>query len=133
MTTLSPSEVVKQFMDRMGAGDIDGAIAMHTDDVVFEFPGPPEALPWAGRWEGAKVSEWYGLFGAALEIRQLGVHTWIAEGDKVVVVGDEVSASRKTGKEYTAKWCFVFTVRGDKIAGWQGFEDTHAIMSCAPY
>ena len=133
MTTLSTAQVVKQFMDRIGAGDIDGAIAMHTDDIVLDFPGPPDILPWAGRWEGAKARDWYGALGGALDIRHLERHTWIADGDKVVVIGDEISASRKSGKEYSAKWCFVFTVRGEKIAGWLGFEDTHAIMSCAPY
>ncbi len=41
MTTLSTAQVVKQFMDRIGAGDIDGAIAMHTDDIVLDFQVPP--------------------------------------------------------------------------------------------
>ncbi len=133
MTTLSAKEVAKQFMDRIGAGDIDGAIEMHADDIVLDFPGPADALPWAGRWEGARAREFYATLGGALDIRKLDIHTWVAEGDKVVVIGDEVSASFKSGKEYSAKWCFVFTVRGEKIADWLGFEDTHAIMTCAPY
>ncbi len=54
MTTISPKDVVEQFMARIGAGDIDGAIEMHADDIVVDFPGLPDELPWAGRWEGTK-------------------------------------------------------------------------------
>ena len=133
MTTISPKDVVEQFMARIGAGDIDGAIEMHADDIVIDFPGPPDELPWAGRWEGARAAEWYGTLGGALDIRHVVQHICVAEGDKVVLIGDEVSASRKSGKEYSAPWCFLLTVRDGKIAAWQGFEDTHMIMSCAPY
>ncbi len=133
MATQSPKDTVEQFLGLIGAGDIDGAVAMHADDIVVHFPGPPEELPWAGTWSGAKAAEWYAALGGALDIRQLGQHHIIAEGDKVVVTGDEVSASRKSGKEYSADWCFLFTVRDGKIASWQGYEDTHAIMSSTPY
>ena len=37
MTTISPKDVVEQFMARIGAGDIDGAIEMHADDIVIDF------------------------------------------------------------------------------------------------
>ena len=133
MMTESPKDVVSRFMARIGAGDIAGAVEMHADDIIVDFPGPPDALPWAGRWQGAKAAEWYAALGGALDIRQIEQKFCIAEGDKVVLIGDEVSASRKSGKEYTAGWCFLFTVRDGKIAAWQGFEDTHAIMSAAPY
>ena len=51
----------------------------------------------------------------------------------VAVTGLEEAASQISGKDYRAKWCWVFQVRGDKIVLWDAYEDTEAMANCGPY
>ena len=133
MSAASPKDVVRQYLDYLGTGNTEGLISLLTDDVVFDFNGLDD-LPWAGRWEGIeKIHEYFEVMFGALEIRSHVIKHWISEGDKVVVLGDEVAASRKSGKEYEAKWSWTFTVRGDKIAVWDAYEDTEKMAVCGPY
>ena len=133
MTNADPKQVVRQYLDCLKNGDTEGALAMHTDDVVLDFPGSSD-LPWAGVWNGAaEAKRWYQVLFDTLEIRSHVHNAFIAEGDMVLVLGDEVSASRKSGKEFRVKWAWAFKVRGDRIASWTGYEDTEAIAACGPY
>ena len=55
------------------------------------------------------------------------------DDEEQLVTGLEEAASQISGKDYRAKWCWVFQVRGDKIVLWDAYEDTEAMASCGPY
>lgn len=129
----TPEEVVRSYLKCLATGDVAGILELHTDDSVIDMPGTP-ALPWAGRWVGTKkIREYFQLLPSVMEIRSHTQRLWVVEDNKVAVTGNETAACRKTGKEYTSKWCWVFEVRDGKIAVWDAYEDTEAMFNCGPW
>ena len=133
MTTSSAKAVIEKWVGYLAPGDIEAIIATFADDAVIDMPGSSD-LPWAGRWQGAaKIDEYFKVMPAALRIISHEHKIWVAEDDMVAVTGLEEAASQISGKDYRAKWCWVFQVRGDKIVLWDAYEDTEAMASCGPY
>jgi len=133
MNTTSAKAVIEKWMGMLATGDMEAIAAMFTDDAVIDMPGTSD-LPWAGRWRGrAKIDEYFKVMPAALEIREHEHKIWVAEDDMVAVTGLEAGASRISGKNYRAKWCWVFQVRDGKIALWDAYEDTEAMANCGPW
>jgi len=133
MPDTKPSNVVKQFFEYLGAGNMDGILGLFTDDGAIDMPGSKN-LPWAGRWTGKeKLKEYFVVMPTALDIRGATQTRWIAEGNSVAVTGTEHGASRISGKEYRAKWSWIFEIRDGKIALWDAYEDTEAMLNCGPW
>ena len=133
MNTASAKVVIEKWIGLLASGDMEAIVASFADDAVIDMPGSSD-LPWAGRWQGrAKIDEYFRVMPAALEIREHEHKIWVAEGDMVAVTGLEAAASRVSGKDYRAKWCWVFQVRDGKIALWDAYEDTEAMANCGPW
>ena len=130
---MSARDVVKGFLDQLAGGDAATIVAMFTDDAVIDMPGGDD-LPWAGRWQGrAAIEDYFRVMPAALAMHEHVIETWVVDGDTVSVNGEEAGSSRISGKHYRAKWCWVFTVQGGRIAVWDAYEDTQALSACGPW
>ncbi|GJE29651.1 nuclear transport factor 2 family protein [Methylobacterium organophilum] len=133
MSEKTAESVIRDFLACLASGDSAGAVALFAEDGAIDMPGTG-ALPWAGRWTGkAKLVEYFEVMPAALEIRGHTQKVWVVDGDNVAVTGTEVAASRISGKEYTAKWAWVFTVKDGRILLWDAYEDTEAMFNCGPW
>jgi ketosteroid isomerase-like protein len=85
---MSPLEVVEKFGAAWGAHDLDGALAMVTDDCVFDATGPaPDGVRHVGpdairkAWQGifddtASLFEAEETFAADDRVVQLWRYTW---------------------------------------------------------
>ncbi len=130
---MSAREVVKGFLDCLASGDAALIVPFFGDDAAIDMPGGDD-LPWAGRWQGrAAIEEYFRVMPAVLAMHEHVIRTWVVEGDTVSVNGEEAGSSRVSGKHYRAKWCWVFTVQGGKIALWDAYEDTQALSACGPW
>ena len=110
MSIPSAKETVEKWVGLLATGDMDAIVAMFADDAVIDMTGSSD-LPWAGRWQGAaKIDEYFKVMPAALKILEHEHKIWIAEDDMVAVTGLEVAASHVSGKDYRAKWCWVFVM-----------------------
>ena len=49
---------------------------------------------------------------------------FIAEGDKVVVVGNATWLTKPTGRSFDSPWVHVMTIRDGKIARFEAYNDT---------
>tara|TARA_Y100000588_G_C14170162_1_gene888754 strand:- start:10 stop:414 length:405 start_codon:yes stop_codon:yes gene_type:complete len=133
MSIPSAKETVEKWVGLLATGDMDAIVAMFADDAVIDMPGSSD-LPWAGRWQGAaKIDEYFKVMPAALKILEHEHKIWIAEDDMVAVTGLEVAASHVSGKDYRAKWCWVFKISDGKILLWDAYEDTEAMANCGPW
>jgi len=133
MSTPSAKETVEKWVGLLATGDIDAIVAMFADDAVIDMPGSSD-LPWAGRWQGsAKINEYFKVMPAALKILEHEHKLWIVEEDMVAVTGLEAAASHISGKDYRAKWCWVFKICEGKIVLWDAYEDTEAMANCGPW
>ena len=49
---------------------------------------------------------------------------FLAQADRVVVLGSIRAQVKDTGRSYDNEWAMVWTLRDGKVAGWQIYEDT---------
>ncbi len=126
MSEQTNADVVRQAYEAFGSGDIPAMLGMLTDDVEFTMQGPP-VLPYAGTHRGREgVAEFFSLLGENLEFERFEPREFVAQGDTVVVLGDERSLVKSTGRAFEQKWAHVYTMRDGRCARGLFIEDTAA-------
>ena len=64
-----------------------------------------------------------------LEIQRFEPESFVSEGDRVVVLGNETTRFKATGKVLDMRWAHVFTVRNGKVVAFEEYKDTSALMA----
>src|SRR5687767_1503238 len=101
-------EFLKQCYAAYGAGNLDYLVSCMTDDIVWELPDVPN-LPFTGKRQGAQnVADYFKLSNEYLAIREFVPHEFIAQGDKVVVLGHGEWTAKETGMDFDSDWVHVF-------------------------
>jgi ketosteroid isomerase-like protein len=126
MDSQQNKQLVMQGYQMYQAGNIDGLLQLFEDDI--EWIGmPTESVPFSGTYHGKQgVAQFFVDMDQALEVQEFTPQQFIAEDDKVVVVGKGKWSVKTTGQSYESPWVHVFTVRDGKIALFQQFSDTAA-------
>jgi len=133
LTDDNPKSVVDRFLSLLAGGTRDEIVACFTEDGAIDMAGTPD-FPWAGRWRGrAKLEEYFTVMPAALEMIDHQMTSCTVEGNRVAVTGTEHGRSLASGKDYHAKWAWVFHIRDGGIEFWDAYEDTQAFEHCAPW
>ena len=108
-------------------GDIPALLDALSEDVEWAVP-EVEGVPGRGTWRGPEqVGEFFRILSDTQEPRQLELREFVAQGDKVVVLGHYVWHVKATGKEWESDFAHVLTVREGKIARFQEYTDTAAL------
>lgn len=130
MTEQENVAAVRSVYVSFGRGDIGAVLAALTDDVEWILPGPAGTLPFAGVRRGREqVVQFFAVIAETLTFEQFEPGEFIAQGDKVVVLGRSRDRMRSTGRLVENEWAAVFTLRGGRIAKYQVYEDTAAFVS----
>jgi len=119
-------DIIKEAYAAFERGDIPAVLAVQDSTAEIESPGPRE-IPWAGSYRGPEGAERY--FGIAFdesEVETFETHTFVAQGDKVVVLGVERVRSKRTGRSYETHWAHAITLAAGKIIKWREYVDTAA-------
>ena len=126
MNEKTTADVVQQAYAAFGQGDIPALLRFLTDDVEWTLQGPT-VIPWAGTHHGHEgVTEFFSMLGETLELEQFEPREYVAQGDTVVVLGQERSLVKPTGRMFEQEWAHVYTLRDGKIATGLFIEDTAA-------
>ncbi len=121
-------EKVKSAYAAFQRGDIQGVLQTLTEDAEWETPGDSNLIPTAGKRRGhAGVAQFFETLGQTEEIEHFEPREFIAQGDKVVVLGNYKGRVTATRREYDIDWLHIFTFRGDLISGFREFADTAAL------
>ena len=119
--------VALSFLEHLSAGEIDAALDLIADDVVWWLAGEPEQFAIAGTKNKAELAEMLATIGKGMpngiRLTITGVTT---QGDRVAVEmnADGVSA---TGREYHNHYHDLLEVRDGKIhAGREYLDTAHA-------
>jgi ketosteroid isomerase-like protein len=122
--------VVQQTYEAFGRGDVPGLLSLLDSNVEWTTPGADD-LPTAGTRRGAaQVGEFFKTIGELLEFDSFEPQTFIADGDRVVVLGvDRVRVKGGSGKSLNEAWCHVFTIRDGRIAAFREYMDTAAFAA----
>jgi uncharacterized protein len=80
--------IVKQLYDAYERHDISSVLDMFTDHAVLHGPAPAGVLPWGGIYDSrGSIADFFKALGESLETHQFELLDFIAQGNKVVVVG----------------------------------------------
>jgi uncharacterized protein len=123
-------QIVKDFFAAMGGANKQDLLALVAEDIEWIIPG--EGWPLAGTHRGRA-----GL-AAALQKASEEVETtypappeFVAQGDRVMVVGLATGKIRATNKPFKDNWVFDITVRDGKVTRIREYIDTQALARAA--
>jgi hypothetical protein len=118
-------QLVKDFYVALGKGDIPTVLEMLSDDAEWEMPHPREIVPFGGKWQGKEeVKKFFGVMHDTVQVKGFQLEEFLADGNKVIVIGHMKGVALPTGKEYENDLVAVWTVENGKIKGMRDFMDT---------
>jgi ketosteroid isomerase-like protein len=86
-----------------------------------------EGAPGRGTWRGPEqVGEFFRILSDTQEPRQIELREFVAQGDKVVVLGHYIWHVKATGKEWESDFVHALSVRDGKMTRFQEYTDTAA-------
>jgi ketosteroid isomerase-like protein len=119
-------KLVQSGYDFFDKGDIDGLLTLFSDDIKWTVP-EIENAPFAGSRNGkSAVGKFFQQLDESEEITEFVPKEFIAQDERVVVLGRSKSTVRATGKTYETDWVHVFTLRDGKVAEFHEFFDNAA-------
>ncbi|TXC71296.1 nuclear transport factor 2 family protein [Sphingomonas ginsenosidivorax] len=123
MSTARNKEVVQAYMDLFGRADIDGLLAMMTEDATWTIVGKPHLFAGVGEKSRGEIENiWRKLYAGIDGGLDMAVTGMIAEGDQVAV--EVVSHAQLTnGTVYENAYHFLVTVRDGRIAAVKEYTD----------
>lgn len=123
---MNNTEIVQKAYECFGKGDIPGLLECCADDIGWTVPEIENAAFAGARKGKAAVGEFFGQLVEGEDITRFEPLEFIAQGDKVVVLGESAATVRSTGKSYETDWVHVFHLRDGKIADFREFFDNAA-------
>lgn len=120
------TQIIRDAYEKFGSGDVPGLLSLFADDIDWATPHIENA-PFSGNRLGLEeVGEFFKLLGEAEDIAFFEPDEFIAQGDKVVVLGSSKATVKSTSRSYETDWVHVFTVKDGKVTNFAEFFDTAA-------
>ena len=123
---MNNTEIVQSAYECFGKGDIPGLMTTLSDDIEWSVPEIENAAFAGSRTGKEAVGEFFTQLVEAEDMTRFEPLEFIAEGDKVVVLGESEATVRSTGKTYQTDWVHVFHVQDGKIKEFREFFDNAA-------
>jgi len=126
MSTKENVQIVKDFLAAVGRRDKQGLLALSAEDIEWIIPG--EDWPLAGTHRGHVGLE--NLLQKANETVETSYPEppeFIAQGDRVVVVGFATGRIIATNRTFEDHWVFAIIVRSGKLTNIREYIDTQAL------
>ena len=107
-------------------GDIPAVLSVMSEDIDFYEPGDG-AYPTSGRRKGlAEMKEFFRILDESTKFETFEPREYIAQGEKVVVLGTYTGIAKPTGRRFGMDWAMVWTIRGGKAVKFHEYTDTLA-------
>jgi hypothetical protein len=118
-------QTVKDFFAAMGRGDKQGLLALSAEDIEWIIPG--QDWPLAGTHRGHAGLEALLQKASELETSFPTPPEYVAQGDRVLVVGFARGKIKATNKTFEDDWIFAITVRDGRLRSIREYIDTQAL------
>ena len=118
-------QTVKDFFAAIGRGDKQGLLALSAEDIEWIIPG--KDWPLAGTHRGHPGLEDLLQKASEMEISSPTPPEYVAQGDRVLVVGFAKGKVKATNKTFEDDWVFAITVRNGKLTNIREYIDTQAL------
>jgi ketosteroid isomerase-like protein len=113
---MTNKEIAQKGYECFGTGDIPGLLDLCADDIGWTIPTVENAAFSGSRKGREAVGEFFTQLAAAEDFSDFTPKEFIAEGDKVVVLGTSTATVKETGKTFSTDWVHIFTIKDGKIA-----------------
>ena len=116
--------IAQRFFELFSASDIDGALALMTEDATWRIPGKKELSPTAGLYTKERIARLFRrMLDGLVAALQMTVMSSLAEGERVAL---EVTSSGdlKNGRLYRQEYHSLMEFREGKICAVREYLDT---------
>ena len=118
-------QTVKEVYAAFERGDIPSLLNLVSEDVEWSLPGPSDIIPFAGEFRGREgVGRFFAALGGAEDVEIFEPREFVAQGDKVVVMGRYRGRIKATGQVDDIEFVHVFNVRDGRITNYRQYNDT---------
>jgi uncharacterized protein len=119
-------QAVKSFLAALGARDKQGLLALSAEDIEWIVPG--ENWPLVGTYRGhAGLVNLLQKANETVETSFPKPPEFVAQGDRVLVVGFATGRIKATNKTFEDHWVFDITVRNGRLTNVREYVDTQAL------
>ena len=126
MSTEENVQIVKNFFAAMGSYNKQALLALVAEDIEWIIPG--EDWPLAGTHRGrAELAAVLKKASEEVEMTYPEPPEFVAQGDRVLVVGVATGKIKATNKSFKDDWVFDITVRDRKVMKIREYIDTQAL------
>ena len=127
MSEQTNMQVIQTAYDCFGKGDVAGILNQLTTDVTWHV-APVNNVPYTGTRNGQSgAADFFATMAECEDTLKFEPREFVAQGDKVVVVGHYEARVKATGREYATYFVHVFTLRDAKVTNFVEYTDTAAI------
>jgi hypothetical protein len=119
-------QVVKDFFAAIGSGDKQRVLASVAEDIEWIVPGEDWPLAGTHRWH-AGIADVLQKASEEVETTYPRPPEFVAQGDRVLVIGVATGKIKATNKAFKDEWVFDITVRDGKLTRIQEYIDTQAL------
>jgi ketosteroid isomerase-like protein len=118
-------QTVKDFFAAIGRRDREALLALVAEDIEWIIPG--EDWPLAGTRHGhAGLADLLETASKSMET-STEPREFVAQGDRVLVVGVATGKIKATNKSFEDEWIFAITVRDGRLTNIREYVDTQAL------
>ena len=126
MSTQENVQIVKDFFAAMGSYNEQDLLALAAEDIEWIIPG--EDWPLAGTHRGhAGLADVLQKANETVETSFPKAPEFVAQGDRVLVIGSATGKIKATNKPFKDDWVFAITVRNGKVTKIREYIDTQAL------
>ena len=126
MSTQENVQIVKDFFAAIGSYNEHDLLALAAEDIEWIIPG--KGWPLAGTHRGhAELAAVLKKASEEAEMKYPKPPEFVAQGDRVLVIGVATGKISATNKPYRDEWVFDITIRDGKIAHIKEYTDTQAL------
>ncbi len=120
------TKIAGQIYETFNSGDIEGFLNLFSEDVSWHSP-QVENVPLDTEFKGRdNLAAFLSEIDKYEEFLKIEPKEFIAQGDRVVILGDYLVRSKMTNNQYASGLAHIITVRNGKIASFLEFFDNAA-------
>ena len=129
MITKENVQIAKDFFAAIGSNNKHDVMALVAADIEWIIPG--EGWPLAGTHRGhAGLADLLKTASESIET-STEPREFVAQGDRVLVVGFAKGKIKATNKTFEDDWIFAITVRDSRLTSIREYVDTQALARAA--
>lgn len=126
MTEQENTKLAARMYETFMAGDVEGFLNLFSDDASWHAP-EIENVPLNGKFSGREnLAGFVSGIDEYEEFLKMEPTEYIAQGDRVVVLGNFTARSKTTNKQYATDFAHIITVADGKITSFYEFFDNAA-------